>query len=103
MARIVLTDGSGRWFDGEKAEKFEEATRWNGQNNVSLATGDQFLHEVLYRTSGGRWILHSWSQWQGSSESYEEIDNDRAAIWLVTNKHEAHESCRAEVAALEIE
>jgi hypothetical protein len=85
MSRIVLTDGSGRWFDSKKATSWEEDTYWNGNNHISRATGD---HEILYRTKGGIHILHRWSQWQGSTESYEEISADDAARWLSQNDHE---------------
>ena len=101
MNRIAL--GDGRWFDADRAEAYEEDTRWDGHNHVSLATGSQWDHEELYRTRGGRWILHSWSQWQGSGESYCEISDERAARWLVANGHDAHEACATEYAALEIE
>jgi len=100
MDRQVLDDG--RWFDPDKAEKFEEKRRFDGHNMISLATGSQWEHEVLYRTAGGRWILHNWSQWQGSSECWDEIDNDRAARWLVRNGHEDHEACTTEINALEV-
>lgn len=100
MKRRVLDDG--RWFDLEKAERFEEGTRWNGNNHISLATGSQWDHEVLYRTKSGRWILHRWSQWQGSGKSYREIGNDTAARWLVANEYSPHEACAKEFAALEV-
>ena len=103
MARTPLTDGSGRWFDREAAEAFDEGTRWNGNNHISLATGSQWDHEELYRTAGGKWILRHWSQWQGSGESYEEIGDHEAAKWLAVNEHEPHEACATEFAALEIE
>ena len=101
MKRQVLTDGSGRWFNLESAEQFEEAVRWNGSNNISLATGSQWEHETLYRTAGRRWILHAWSQRQGTRETWEEIDDEAAAKWLVTNGHE-HDAVADEIADLEI-
>ena len=85
MARINL--GNGRWFDTEKAECFKEDTRWNGNNHISVATGTQSEHEELYRTRKGLWIKHSWSQWQGSLPSYEQIDNDDARQWLIDQDH----------------
>lgn len=100
MARIVLEDG--RWFDSSKAEKFNEDTEWDGNNMRSCATGSPHNHERLYRTAGGKWILHGWSQWQGSMEWHREIDNDEAARWLVKNGHDDHEACEAEIAALEV-
>ncbi len=102
MTRIALTDEQGRWFDPDKATKFEEGARWDGRTHISLATGSQWNHEALYRTQAGRWILHRWSQWQGAGEVYEEVDNAAAARWLVTNGHGAHEACATEYAALEI-
>jgi len=54
--------------------------------------------------SDGRWfeILNHWSQYQGSSESWEEISDVEAAKWLVINNEEPHEACASEYAALEI-
>ena len=100
MNRIALNDG--RWFDEEKAEAFSEDTRWDGRNHISKNTGSQWDHERLYRTKGGRWVLNSWSDWQGSGESYNEISDEAAARWLVINGHESHPACAAEFAALEV-
>ncbi len=73
------------WFDRAKAEEFTEATRWDGSNHISLATGSQWDHEVLYRTKGGRWVLNRWSQWQGRPESYRFVSDGRAREWLLAN------------------
>lgn len=100
MKRKVLSDG--RWFDASKAEKFEEETRWDGSNHISLATGTQWSHEVLYCTAGKKWILHCWSQWQGSTETYSEISADDAARWLVKNEYDTPEPLSSSVALLEV-
>lgn len=97
MSRTRLTDGSGRWFDEGKAQEFEEDSWFDGHNHVSVATGDQFLHEKLFKTRSGKYILHKWSQWQGSKESYEEIDKDEAETWLLTNNH--HDAVNQKVVA----
>jgi hypothetical protein len=86
-ARIVLTDGTGRWFDRGKAQRWKENTRWNGNNHVSCATGSQWEHETLYRTAGGVYVLHRTSQWQGSGESWDEVTASDAAGWLSRNDH----------------
>lgn len=76
------------WFDRAKAEEFGEATRWDGSNHVSLATGSQWDHEILYRTAGGRWVLHRWSQWQGRPESYRFVSDAKAREWLLLNEQD---------------
>lgn len=102
MHRIALTDGSGRWFDLDAAERFDENTIWNGNNHISCATGSQWDHEVLYRTAGGRWVLHRWSQRQGTPPAWTEISNEAAAKWLVTNGYEPHPACEQEYAGLQL-
>lgn len=88
MKRQALTDESGQWFDIEKATEYKEATEWNGNNNISKATRNQTEHEILYRTASGKWVLNSWSQWQGTTESWEVVSRKFAAKWLVINEHE---------------
>jgi hypothetical protein len=103
MKRIVLTDGSGRWFDAERAEVFEEDTWWDGRNHRSRATGSQWEHEKLYRTASGRGVLHHWSQYQGVPDRWEEIDAEEAARWLSINGYDPHPACAAEYAALDLD
>lgn len=82
MERYSLTDGSGRWFDFQAAEKFEENTYHNGSNFISKATGSQWHHENLFLTASGRWILNTWSNYQGTPETYTEISEQEAARWF---------------------
>ena len=91
MARVNVIGEHGEligWFDDEKAEKFKEMRDWDGSNWISVATGSQWNHQDLYRTAGGRWVLHHWSQWQGSRDWYEFISNERARDWLLKNGHD---------------
>lgn len=92
MNRQVLTDETGRWFDLDSAREFQEGRFWDGRNHVSLATRSPWEHEALYRTRGGRWILHRWSQWQGTPDSWVEITKEEAARWFAVNNHEPDES-----------
>ena len=85
MTRRNLTD-SARWFNDATAQQFDERTNWDGNNHISVATGSQWEHQRLYYTAGGRWILNSWSQWQGTAESYEEIDEAAAIDWIITQE-----------------
>jgi hypothetical protein len=71
------------WFDLDRAAEFDEARHFDGSNHVSAATGSQWDHETLYRTAQGRWVLHRWSQWQGTRPSYEFVDDDQAREWLL--------------------
>jgi|GEM_PF-1414248 len=73
------------WFDLDKAVEIAELTRWDGDNRVSVHV-PKFHHNALYRTAGGRWVLQSWSQWQGTMERYEYIDDERAREWLTVNE-----------------
>ena len=46
------------WFDRDAAKgRYDEDTRWDGSNHVSVATGSQWDHEMLYRTPQDRWVL----------------------------------------------
>ena len=71
------------WFDVDKAESYPEGTRWDGQNTISLVAGGRWDHETLYRTSGGRWVLRHWSQWEGRGETWAFINDDAARNWLI--------------------
>jgi hypothetical protein len=80
-------DGRTLWFDVEKADEFDEDTNWNGSNNISVPTGTQTEHEILYKTRKGAWVLNEWSQWQGSIQTWKEIEGEVAAQWLIQNSH----------------
>ncbi|MFA5478934.1 MAG: hypothetical protein WC337_02840 [Candidatus Muiribacteriota bacterium] len=101
--RTALTDGTGRWFDLNKTVVFNEASEWDGNNWISLATGSQWQHEKLYKTAGNRFILGTWSNYQGVMDTYTEITKEEAARWLSINNHEPDELCKDEFFALEIE
>ena len=96
------TTSDGKWFDLERATKYSEDTRWNGSNRISVATGSQWHHQVLYNTAGGAWVLNRWSQYQGSGESWDWISAEEAAAWLIANDHELPETLAREAQALEI-
>jgi hypothetical protein len=83
MNKVYLTDGSGCWFDGDKAISFGEDSDWDGRNMISKATGEQWDHQALNFTKSGKWILECNSQWQGSMPSWEEVNFDTASLWLI--------------------
>lgn len=85
----LTVDGikTGKWFDTEKATLYKEETKHNGSNWISLATGSQWAHEFLYVTAGGVFVLNSFSDYQGSTETYEIITKEEAAEWFVKNEY----------------
>lgn len=84
------SENSGRLFnpDAKTHQCWEEDTRWDGRNRISCATGSPWVHERLYRTKSGRWIIYSWSQWQGSLPYAYETGERDAAEWLLLNSEE---------------
>lgn len=75
------------WFDLDKvAEAVKERTEWDGHNTVSAQPIGRYEHQVLYRTAKGRWVLHTWSQYDGVMPTYVFIDDDRAKVWLTVNE-----------------
>lgn len=91
MTRVNITNEDGTHaghFDDDKADTFGEDTEHDGRNTISVATGSQWDHEAVYRTSGGKWVLNAWSNRQGSLETYRFIDDDTARTWLLRNKHD---------------
>lgn len=77
------------WYDADKATSYDEDTRWDGNNHISLATGTQWGHERLDRTAGGRWAIYSWSQWQGVSPSARFVTAEQAKEWMIRNDYSA--------------
>jgi hypothetical protein len=88
--RLVDEEGqpTGKWFDPETAKTYEEKTRWDGSNHISLATGSQWNHETLFHTTSGAWVLLASSQWQGSLDSYTVITPAAAARWFAVNQYD---------------
>lgn len=93
---------SGSWFDLDAASSFLESTDWDGRNEISCATGSQWDHETLYLTKKGKWVLNSYSAWQGSSESWEIVTDGVAADWLIQNRRQIPSILDNEVASHEI-
>ena len=95
---LVEQDGdkTGVLVDTAKAaQTWEEATFWNGSNHISKATGDQFTHETLYKSSKGRYYIEHSSQWQGSHDYATFCEPEAAAKWLLLNEHDLPEDLAA--------
>jgi hypothetical protein len=86
MTKYKMSDGMVVDTDNATAQ-WAEATRWDGQNHVSVPTASQWNHQALYRSRRGRYYVVRWSQWQGSVPAAEWVSNEEAARWLVLNAH----------------
>lgn len=91
--RYTTLNGSTKLCDFEKPgwTRVKESTRWNGNNRISLQTGSEWDHQRLNvrRHNGGILIvLEQWSQWQGSTNSNEELTIEQAKEWLAKNEDE---------------
>ena len=80
---IVNTDNAVR--------SWEEATRWNGSNHISKATGTQWDHEKLYKSRKGRYYVEHTSQRQESKPRAEWVSPEEACRWLLQNDQELPE------------
>jgi hypothetical protein len=76
-------------------QSWEEGTRWDGNNYISVATGTQWNHQTLYRSRKGRYYIEHTSQWQGSLPHAEWISKHEAARWLLANGEELPEDLAA--------
>lgn len=90
-SRMSLTDGSGRWIDLNTAECYNEKVYHDGSNYISKATSSQWEHQKIYVTKGGRFILYTWSNWQGSKDVIIEITKEDAAIWFSSQEFQDNE------------
>lgn len=79
----------------ENATKsWDEATDWDGHNQISRATGSQWEHQKLYRSKKGRYYVVHWSNWQGTRDHAEWVSPQEAARWLLTNDEALPEDLR---------
>lgn len=81
------------WFDRDAASKFSEHTDWDAQRQcrVSVNTGSEWDHQMVYRTAGGRWVLHTDSSDKRSdapAPRYSYVTDDVAREWLLRNGHD---------------
>lgn len=85
--KYQMEDGS--IVNTDKAQKFwDEDTRWDGHNRISVATGSQWNHETLYLSRKGRYYKVHESHWQGSTQHAEWISEHEAVRWMIANDHD---------------
>jgi hypothetical protein len=86
MTKYRMSDGM--IVDTDKASKsWEEDTRFDGHNQISIPTGSQWEHQTLYRSRRGRYYIEHTSRWRGPLPLAEWISNESATTWLLLNEH----------------
>jgi hypothetical protein len=79
----------GRIFRTATAAKsWDEDTRWDGNNYISVPTGSQWEHQQLYKSRKGTYWLETTCNWQGTVPTAEIMSDHDAAVWLVLNGHD---------------
>lgn len=76
-----FTEESATYFHGDKGV-------FDGSNLADVNTRDQNRGQCLYRTAQGRWVLRTWSNWQGEVDTYSYVSEDDARDWLIFNNKE---------------
>lgn len=84
MTRYKMEDGTVVDTDNA-SESWQEKTRWDGRNHISVATGSQWHHETLYRSRKGRYYIEHTSNYQGDSPHVDWIGKRAAAAWILAN------------------
>lgn len=86
MSRYRMSDGTV--VDTKNAvAQWEEDTRWDGRNYISVATGSQWEHQTLYRSRKGRFYIEHVSSYEGTTPGVEWCSNEEATRWLLANGH----------------
>lgn len=83
-------DEGGRlvgWFDPDRAERFDQARTWDGNNRVGVITRSDFVDEYLYRTAAGRWVLnHDAHRCNNGPNTYRYLTEEEAQDWLIRSE-----------------
>jgi len=66
-------------FDADTAERWSDAD-YDGNGSGGTGRG-----QAVYLTKGSKWVLSTWSRWQGDEDRFEYISADVARDWLLRN------------------
>ena len=98
---MIYQMDDGAVVDTERAlDCWQEESDWNGNNHISRATGSQWEHETLYKSTKGRYYVEHVSQWQGSLPYAFFLSPEAAALWLLNNGHPLPEDLAEHEAAI---
>jgi hypothetical protein len=85
-----MDDGTVVKTENATAE-WEDLTNKGEYNDTAVhrttVAGTLWTHETLYRSRKGRYWLEHGAYWEDSVPRAEWISNQRAAQWLLANKH----------------
>jgi predicted ATPase len=77
------------WFLASSAEYWHgDKEVFDGANLADVNTRQQHRGQGLYRTKGGRWVLSTWSSWQGETSTYNYTSPEDAREWLIFNSYD---------------
>lgn len=81
MARINIHGPAGYegWFDDE------HSLGWSDEDVHGIGSLGPGRGESLYHTTGGRWVLETWSRHEGEGSVYRFLTDTEARDWLARN------------------
>ncbi len=92
--RYRMNDGT--IVDTDKASRtWEEDTRWNGSNHISVNTGSQWEHETLHRSAKGRYWKEYKSAYHQGQGTAQFLEPPQATAWLIANNHPLPDDLKA--------
>lgn len=94
MGKYRMADGTVVDTDNASAS-WPERKEFDGHNQVSVHTGDQWSHQHLYRSRKARYYIEHWSDWQGSRAHVEWVSPEEATRWLILNGNKLPEDLAA--------
>lgn len=85
MAKFRI-DGSSIVDTDNASASWNEEKTFDGNNQISVNTGSQWLGQKLYRSRKGRYYVVHTSAYQGSVDRAEWVSPEEATRWLVLNE-----------------
>lgn len=88
MSKFRMQDNTIIDTDNSTARYECKDDHHDGRNNLCRITGQQWDHQILYRSKKGRYYVVYTSQWQGSTDRAEWVSPEEATRWLLLNGNE---------------
>jgi hypothetical protein len=89
MRKVYLSDQSGRWFDLDAAQSWDQETVWfSGPGRRFPAGLVEARQETLFRTAEGVFVLYCSHDTDSALDTYTEISWPQAMKWLIANGYQ---------------